>query len=462
MSKFFNRKNTDEDFYEDDNENLAEINPSQLANSEAYDEDFYDDYDNDYYDDVEMRDYHPIRFRRDGKLGIWGGVMYAVFIISVSSILACIGWLFASDVLALNKDVKTALVTVKAYDASEYDADERDEEPSKAVELLSSLVDKLGSRGDDEEAEEEEEEEDDPYSGDPNVDIDLVAGALKDAGIIEYKFLFKLYSKLSHAAYKIEPGTYELSTLFDYRALVKKMQIGSESQVVTTVTFPEGFNSEQIFKRLEANNICSADALRDAAANFPYSSYDYISILPYGSSNRLEGFLFPDTYDFYEGMAPENALGKLLRNFYNKMTAEMFDKAENLGYTFNECITIASMIEKEAANDDERAKIASVIYNRLKAGMPLQIDATSLYSHPEHEGAPTQEMLNDASDPYNTRIKSGIPPTPISNPGIASINAALNPESTGYYYYALDTETMTHRFFTNSREFDAFIATQSY
>jgi UPF0755 protein len=448
MSDFYNDEEYRDDEYYDEYDEYGEDG--------EYDQ--FEGYDDQYDDDMELRDYHPIRFRRDGKTGLWGGIMYAVFIISISAICACVGWVFASDVLALNKEEITAVVTIPAYDESTVEAADSDE--SKAAQLASGLVNKvLGNDDEDEDGDGEEEE--DPYAGDPNVDIDEVAGILKDNGLIEYEFLFKLYSKISHAGYKIEPGTYELSTNFDYRALVKKMQIGSESQVATTITFPEGFTTEQIFARLEANNICSVEDLREAAANYNYS-YSFIEDLPVGDSSRLEGYLFPDTYDFYEGMQASSALNKLLLNFYYKITAEMYDKAEALGYSFNDCIIIASMIEKEAANDDERAEIASVIYNRLRAGMPLQIDATSLYTHPDHEGAPTQEMLDDASDPYNTRINYGLPPTAISNPGIASINAALNPESTNYYYYALDTETGTHRFFATASEFEAFSATQNY
>ncbi len=119
------------------------------------------------------------------------------------------------------------------------------------------------------------------------------------------------------------------------------------------------------------------------------------------------------------------------------------------------------MIEKEAADDEERADIASVIYNRLNADMVLGIDASILYDHPEHDGAPTADMLKEKS-PYNTRLYAGLPPTPICNPGLASLKAALTPNQTVYYYYALDTETGRHRFFANQQEFDAFVATQNY
>ena len=126
-------------------------------------------------------------------------------------------------------------------------------------------------------------------------------------------------------------------------------------------------------------------------------------------------------------------------------------------------VRICAIIQnsREAANDNERKLIASVIYNRLAIGMPLGIDASILYIHQEHEGAPTGEMLAEES-PYNTRLNVGLPPTPIANPGLASIQAVLAPETTNYYYYALDTATGQHRFFTNSGEFDAFVATQNY
>ena len=129
--------------------------------------------------------------------------------------------------------------------------------------------------------------------------------------------------------------------------------------------------------------------------------------------------------------------------------------------TMYDVLKVASLIEKEAANDEERMLIASVIYNRLNAGMVLGIDASVLYPYNDHEGAPTREML-EKDDPYNTRIREGLPPTPICNPGLSSISAALDPADTNYYFYALDTESGVHKFFTNETEFNNFVATQNY
>ena len=381
---------------------------------------------------LEKRDYRPVRFRRDGRLGCLGGLMYAVFIISVSVILACLGWMAASDVLALNKDPITATVELPQSIFSDKEVDVKDEEGNV---IGTETV--------------------------PSADIDYVAGALKDAGIIEYEFLFKLFAKFSKADEKVDPGTYELSTNFDYRALVTKMQTGSESQLQTLITIPEGYTMRQIFAKLEAEGICSAEDLYTAAETYNYN-YSFLDSVTATGPERLEGYLFPDTYYFYEGMSASSAINKFLSNMHYLITADMLVQAENLGRSWNEIIIVASLIERETSGSTEdRANIASVIYNRLAADMPLQIDASVLYDYPDHEGAPTADMLATDS-PYNTHTRTGLPPTAISNPGLASIQAALKPADTGYYYYALDTESGEHRFFTNYDEHQAFVATQNY
>lgn len=368
--------------------------------------------------------------RRAGRSGCLGGLIYFAFVVSISIILACVGWMAASDVLALNKEPVTATVTL---DKSEF------------KDVTISYTDADGNAKE--------------RSG-HQVSVGYVAKQLKDAGIIKYKGLFELYCSVSHAKTKIDPGTYELSTNYDYRALVKKMQVGSGAMVTTKVTIPEGYTMEQIFRKLEDENVCSYDDLMDAAANYSYN-YSFIDQSMQGDAKRLEGFLFPDTYEFYQGMQASSAINKFLENFHDRITAEMLEKADERGMTMQEVVTVASMIEKEAANDDERAMIAAVIYNRIEAGMPLQIDSTIMYVLPEHKDVLTVEDTKIDS-PYNTYQNKGLPPTPIANPGLASIKAALSPASTQALYYALDAESGTHKFFTNYGEFQAFVAKQSY
>ena len=399
-----------------------------IISGEELEEDEFED------GDIERRDYYPVRFRRDRKFGCLGGFMYAVFVISVSIILACMAWMAASDVLALNKDPITATIEIPKdiFTTKEVDDINEDDEVIGKKEVRSA-------------------------------DMDYVATVLKDHGIIEYKFLFDLFAKISNADQKIDPGTYELSTDFDYRALIKKMQAGSESQQRTTIMFPEGYTIYQMFKKLEEKDICSFEDLMKAATDGVYE-YQFLQGIEATDYSKLEGYLFPDTYEFYQGMKPSSVVNKMLAVFNYRITAEMYDKAEQMGRSFYEILIIASLIEKESSDaEGEREKIASVIYNRLKRGEVLAIDATSLYSHPDYDGgAPTIEMIEDTSDPYNTRRLGGLPPTPICNPGEAAIKAALNPASTGYYFYALDMETGEHRFFATESEHLAFTATQNY
>ena len=390
-----------------------------------------DSYSNYTGDDTTERDYRPVRQNHEYRSGCLGGIMYFVFILCVSVVLACVAWMAASDALALNKDNFSAVVSLPMSIFDSETVDTYDENGRKTgTERVT------------------------------HADISYVADELKSAGLIEYKWLFELFCKISHADTKVDPGEYELESSFDYRALVKNMQSGSGATVTITVVIPEGFTMHQIFKRLEENKVCTYDELMDAAANYNYN-YDFLEGIDQGDPTRLEGFHFPDTYEFYVGMQASSAINKLLENFHYRITDDMLTRMQNMGLDIRSVVNIASLIEREAANDNERGTIASVIYNRLAANMPLGIDASILYIHPDHEGSPTADMLAEDS-PYNTRLYQGLPPTPIANPGLASIEAVLSPESTNYYYYALDTATGLHRFFTNSGEFDAFVATQNY
>lgn len=422
------------DILDDEDSNTRRITPEELAAINAQDdEEDYDLSDFDEDDELEERDYRPIRFSRSGRLGCLGGLMYATFIICLSVALACFGWMAACDVLALNKGDTSMTVVISEDYFSEKEVDTYDVDGNKTGTETIEVA-----------------------------DVGAVAQLLKDSGIIEYPWLFKIFAQVSSADEKIDPGTYNLSTRYDYRALVKNLQAGvAVKEIKDGVMFPEGYTMAQIFAKLEEEDICSVEELYDAAANYQFD-FSFLDDSTLGDPSRLEGFIFPNTYDFYVGESASAVISKFLNAFHNQLYADMYQLCDNLGITFYEAVIIASIIEKEAANDEERSTIAAVIYNRLKAGMTLGIDATILYEHPEHTGVqiPTSILAEDS--PYNTHIYTGLPPTPICNPGMASIEAALNPDGTHYYYYALDTETGTHRFFYNQNDFNAFVETQDY
>ena len=335
-------------------------------------------------------------------------LLYILFVLVTSALLAGVGWLLASDLCAFNKEYKEETIQITAEDT------------------MSTVADKL-----------------------------------EDAGLINYKWFFRLFASFAHAEEKIGMGTYTLNTEMDYRALIVGMRSTSGNMTAETVrvTIPEGYTVAETIELLAKNNVSSKEDLLKAAQtyNFNYGFIDNES----EDISRLEGYLFPDTYEFYVGMQASSAINKMLENFYYKQTAEMLQKAADMNMSIRDVVNVASLIEKETASAEEGYTISSVIYNRIYANMPIGIDAAILYPYPDHEGAPTAEML-ETDTPYNNRMHIGLPPTPICSPGLASINAALNPESTGYYYYALDTTTGSHRFFTNETEFNNFVATQNY
>ena len=290
-----------------------------------------------------------------------------------------------------------------------------------------------------------------------NASMNQVTDMLHEKELIDYKWLFNLYCMVSGAEEKIEPGTYQLNTVFDYHALVYGMMKTSENRATVTVTIPEGYEAEDIFALLEENGVCAAADLEQAAAEYEFD-YWFLQELETGDFRRLEGYLFPDTYEFYVDDEAENVLSKFLRNFNRKFTEELqadleklnaklrqqklesgFSEGEIVDLTIHDVITVASLVEKETVSAAESGEIASVIYNRLcsKLYPCLNIDATIQYVLPERK-----EILTNADkaviSPYNTYTNAGLPVGPISNPGMSSIRAALYPESTDYYFYAID------------------------
>ena len=288
--------------------------------------------------------------------------------------------------------------------------------------------------------------------------------ALEEQGLIEYKMVFKLFCSLTHTSgkageegAKITPGTYELNTDMDYRALISSMGSSSANRMTTTVTIPEGMTEAQIFSLLEEKGVSTVEQLEEAAANYDFKFSFLKGVVPLGDPKRLEGYLFPDTYEFYMGEEPVSVLNKMILRFDEIFTDEMRQEVQNDGRTIQDVVTVASMIEKETDGSDQ-AKIASVIYNRLNnptsetAGY-LNIDATILYAT-----GGTEVDLN-ADTPYNTRTHKGLTPTAIASPGVDALKAAVYPDSTRYYFYALGDDGK-HHFFATYREQQNFIASQ--
>lgn len=235
------------------------------------------------------------------------------------------------------------------------------------------------------------------------------------------------------------PLTEEFTEMQTQEATTKEQTTATPEKRTVTLTFGEGRSLTEIFKILDEYEVADFDELMETAATYDYSYYPLVADIPSDPNRcfKLEGYLFPSTYEFYTNSKPQDAIGKFLRGGKANITDQMMAQASALGYTMDEVITVASIIEKEGANSNEVAKIAAVIYNRLEAGMKLQMDS-SIYYIERHVKPYLTGDINRYNSYYNTYKCSALPAGPISNPGLRTINAALNPADVDYLYFCHD------------------------
>lgn len=342
--------------------------------------------------------------------GLWGiphiisTVIWLCIIVFIGASLGRTIWVCAADLLALGKTGQQVTVTVEATDE------------------LSDIAEKL-----------------------------------QKAGMIKYPQLFELFAKLTGKGEGILEGaiTFSETMVYDYNALINAMSYRGGSSVTVEVMIPEGYNCAQIFELLDEKGVCDASALEQYAANGELESYWFLDGVERGHKYCLEGFLFPDTYEFYLDDEPRRVIEKFLNDFEYRFTDRMIDKfvalnqKTKLNLDIRQVVTMASIIEKEKASALEGYTIGSVFYNRLthSASYPfLNSDATIRYATEYYSKGELNTDAQINASPYNTYTQTGLPAGPIANPGLASLDAALDPEETGYYYFIYDKEAGVHRF----------------
>ncbi len=321
-------------------------------------------------------------------------------------------------------------------------------------------------------------------------DIEAVAQKLKDAGLIRYPGLFKQFAELTGKGEDIDPGTYTFNErmleeedfsgiVYDYNALIRSMQDYGVDQDSVTVVFPEGSNCAQIFAVLEEKGVCTVAQLEEYAANGELDDYWFLEGIQRGNKYCLEGYLCPDTYDFYTNDEPKRVLEKLLNEFDDRYTERLEQKFEeqkkNLAaamaangcssdyiaehtLTLHDVVVLASIVEKETASNLESFDFASLFYNRLAdpGDFPyLNSKATMKYAEEYYY----KGQLNTASDrencEFNTDTQKGLISKPICNPSLNSMAAALGPKDTNYYYFVYDEDASAHIFSETLREHNA-------
>lgn len=335
-----------------------------------------------------------------------GVVVYLICVVLVSAILAGIGWFLANDLCALNKDYVEATIVVEERDG-----------------------------------------------------VRAVAKKLKKAGLINNKGFFCFVGRFMHAGKKIDPGTYEnLNTNMDYRSLISSMHDYEadrrEEEGLIRLTVTEGMTVREIIDLLAENGIATVEELEDACANYEFKDYDFLREDQLGKIERVEGYLFPDTYDFSPDKSAVYAIDTLLTGFVNQLDGDLMSGIERSGYSLQQIIAMASIVEKEGIGDEEeRANIASVMYNRMNntdGGTYgyLQLDTTVYYAleleGKEKKDFPVGDALQEYDSPYNTYKYAGLPTGPICNPGMSAIKAAVYPSDTNYYYFAAGKDGVNH------------------
>ena len=278
-----------------------------------------------------------------------------------------------------------------------------------------------------------------------------VADILSDAGVIRSGLAFSISARLRGLSADLQAGRYSLTTNMEVDDALDILERGPRSAKMVEVTFPEGLELREVAQITAESLGVSARSFVKRAESGEYSLPPYLP----GGTDTVEGFLFPKTYEVPVNASVGQVIATLLGQFEAEVEGLPWGRAKSLGVSPYEVVIIASMIEREASVDRDRSKVAAVIYNRLDDGMRLQIDATVQYAIPGENRILTFDDYEYPS-PYNTYLNDGLPPSPVAQPGLASLEAALNPADVDFLYYLLVEEnTGRHAFFESEAEFCA-------
>ncbi|MBR3611262.1 MAG: endolytic transglycosylase MltG [Oscillospiraceae bacterium] len=278
-------------------------------------------------------------------------------------------------------------------------------------------------------------------------DLSEIAKILEETGVIDEPFTFEVYARVKEMDKRLAPGTYTLNSNLGYDQIFQALKTKEKPKNVVTVNFYEGMTLREIALRLEENGVCGYDEFIEAAKTEKFE-YEFENMMGTEETIYLkwEGYLFPDTYEFYTESTPRSVIAKFIENFNRKITAEHYARMQELGMSLEDVITLASVIQSEAAYMEDMEIVSSVFHNRLEpgSGLPyLQSDVTYFYYTENIEPYVEDEALSEeylyAYYTY-TNYRAGIPAGPICSPGMNAIEAALYPENTDYYYFVTDRE----------------------
>lgn len=280
-----------------------------------------------------------------------------------------------------------------------------------------------------------------------------IVARLAEAGMVPHPLALKIYLRITGRGSNLKAGDYKFPSPISPLQAIEKIRRGEV--YLERVTIPEGFN------RFEIAEAFATKTDKATAEEFLRLMEDQTPIKRIAPAARnLEGYLFPDTYNYNSKTTPEDLIQTMVNRFDEVFTPEWSMRASQLGLTVHQVVTLASIIEKEAKVPDERPHIASVFFNRLKLGMPLASDPTFIYAAilaGDYDGNPNQRRYRDRPSPYNTYLVSGLPPGPIASPGRASLEAVLHPANTDDLYFVVNGTGGRHKFSRTAAEHDAAV-----
>ncbi|MFI5205913.1 MAG: endolytic transglycosylase MltG, partial [Candidatus Paceibacterales bacterium] len=265
------------------------------------------------------------------------------------------------------------------------------------------------------------------YTVEKGMGYKQIGADLEKVGIIHNHGFFTLYALATGSYGKLQAGAYEISPSMSVAQIVKKMVSGDV--IENSLTIIEGWNLQDIASELESKKIMTSVDFLAAAKVAP--DLDFLKDKP--AKLSLEGYIFPDTYEFPIGAPASDLVKKALANFDKKLTPELRQAIVKQHKTIFQIVTMASIIEKEVQTPEDKKMVSGILWKRIKAGMPLQVDATVHYAIGNNNPLSVKDLK--INSPYNTYNFPGLPQGPISNPGIDSITATIYPVDSPYWYY---------------------------
>lgn len=274
----------------------------------------------------------------------------------------------------------------------------------------------------------------------PGMRTSSIADTLEQQGLIKNAFLFKSYLKLKSEGSRFQAGTYDINPGADYDEIIVKLNSGDIVKAeMIRFTIPEGYTVKQMAEILSEQGFVNEDTFLKLAKSPTGIDSPLLADIPDRAEMkfRLEGYLFPETYELKKGSSEQEIINRMFTETDQRLhkIADFEQKLKKSGLSLNEIMTVASLVEREVVVDSERSLVAGVIYNRLAKNMKLEIDATVQYLLDKPKERLMNSDLRKVDSPYNTYLYEGLPPGPIAAPSLKSIEAALAPEASEYLFY---------------------------